>query len=46
VRLRCAEPEAADVLASHLKEILDYLERDHVTITVSRDGIRADSSWD
>jgi hypothetical protein len=33
------------VLASHLKEILDYLERDHVTITVSRDEVTADSDW-
>jgi predicted nuclease of predicted toxin-antitoxin system len=45
VRLRCTEPEAADVLASHLEKILEYLERDHVTVTVSREGIRADSGW-
>ncbi len=45
VRLRCPEPAAAVVLASHLKEILDDLERDHVTITVSRDAVRADSDW-
>jgi predicted nuclease of predicted toxin-antitoxin system len=45
VRLRCPEPDAAVVLASHLKEILDYLERDHVTITVSRDEVRTDSDW-
>ena len=45
VRLRCAEPDAAKVLASHLKEVLEYLERDHVTITVSRDAVKADSGW-
>ena len=45
VRLRCPEPDAAVVLASHLKEVLEFLERDHVTITVSRDGVRADSGW-
>jgi hypothetical protein len=33
------------VLARHLKEVLDYLERDHVTVTVSRDGVKADSDW-
>ena len=45
VRLRCPEPDAAVVLARHLKEVLDYLERDHVTVTVSRDGVKADSDW-
>jgi predicted nuclease of predicted toxin-antitoxin system len=45
VRLGCAEPEAATILASHLKEVLDYLERDHVTVTVSRDAVKADSDW-
>ena len=45
IRLRCPEPDAATVLAGHLKELLEYLERDHVTITVSRDGIKADSDW-
>lgn len=45
VRLRCAEPEAAAVLRAHLKEILEYLEREHVTVTVSRDKVKADSRW-
>jgi predicted nuclease of predicted toxin-antitoxin system len=45
VRLRCTEPEAAAVLGGHLKEALEYLERDHVTVTVSRDGVKADSDW-
>jgi hypothetical protein len=44
-RLRCPEPDAAVVLAEHIKEVLDYLERDHVTVTVSRDGVKADSDW-
>jgi len=45
VRLRCTEPDAYEVLAGHLKEVLEYLERDHVTVTVSRDGVKADSDW-
>lgn len=45
VRLRCPEPEAADILTGHLKELLEYLERDHVTVTVSRNGVKADSDW-
>jgi predicted nuclease of predicted toxin-antitoxin system len=45
VRLRCTEPAAAAVLRTHLKEVLDYLEREHVTVTVSRDGVKADSDW-
>lgn len=45
VRLRCSEPEAAGVLRGRLKEVLEYLEREHVTVTVSRDMIMADSDW-
>jgi predicted nuclease of predicted toxin-antitoxin system len=45
VRLRCPEPDAAAVLRGCLKEVLEYLERDHVTVTVSRDGVKADSAW-
>jgi predicted nuclease of predicted toxin-antitoxin system len=45
VRLRCSEPEAAKILAGHLKEVLEYLERDHVTVTVSRNLVKADSDW-
>lgn len=45
VRLRCSEPEAAGVLRERLKEVLGYLGRDHVTVTVSRDKVKADSDW-
>lgn len=45
VRLRCSEPEAAEVLRGHLKEVLEYLDREHVTVTVSRDKVKADSDW-
>lgn len=45
VRLRCSEPKAAGLLAEHLGEVLDYLERDHVTVTVSQQGVKADSGW-
>jgi hypothetical protein len=45
VRLRCPEPEAAAVLRGWLKKGLDYLEREHVTVTVSRDQVKADSDW-
>lgn len=45
VKLRCPEPDAAVVLAGHLKEVLEYLERDHVTVTVSREEVKADSDW-
>lgn len=45
VRLRCPEPDAAAVLRGCLKEVLDYLAREHVTVTVSRDGVKADSGW-
>lgn len=45
VRLRCTEPAAAAVLRTHLTEVLEYLEREHVTVTVSRKGVKADSDW-
>jgi hypothetical protein len=45
VKLRCPEPDAADVLAVHLEAVLEYLERDHVTVNVSRDEIKAASDW-
>lgn len=45
VRLRCTEPEAAAVLAAHLPEVLAYAEREHVTVIVSKDGVRAESAW-
>ena len=45
VRLRCDEPDAAAVLRVHLKEVLEYLEREHVTVTVSIAGVKADSKW-
>jgi hypothetical protein len=36
IQLRCTEPEAAQILESHLLQVLEYLERDHVTVIVSR----------
>ncbi|SRR6266851_7574622 len=45
IRLRCREPDAAGVMRSHLADVLAYLERDHVMLTVSKDGVRADSEW-
>ena len=45
IRLRCAEPEAAQVLETHLSKVLEYLERDHVTLTVSQHGVTAESDW-
>jgi hypothetical protein len=45
IRLRCLEPAAAACLSSHLAEVLALLERDHVTVTVSQDGVKADSGW-
>ena len=45
IRLRCPEPEAADLLASRLEDVLAYLERDHVTLIVSKEEIKADSAW-
>jgi predicted nuclease of predicted toxin-antitoxin system len=45
IRLRCAEPEAAEILRAKLDEVVAYLQRDHVTVTVSRSGIKADSHW-
>ena len=41
----CREPDAATVLRVHLAEVIEYLERDHVTLTVSPDGLKADSEW-
>jgi hypothetical protein len=43
--LRAAPVDAAAVLRAHLKEVLEYLEREHVTVTVSIDGVKADSNW-
>lgn len=45
IRLRCAEPEASRCLAACLDDVLKVLEREHVTVTVSWDGVKADSSW-
>jgi hypothetical protein len=40
--LRCTEPEAAEVLASKLDEVLRILRhREHVVIKVSRDQVTA-----
>lgn len=45
MRLRCAEPEAAEVLSASLDEVLAYLQREHVTVTIFRNEVRADSAW-
>jgi predicted nuclease of predicted toxin-antitoxin system len=45
IRLRCPEPEAAACLDGHLAAVLALLERDHVTVTVSRNGVKAYSGW-
>jgi predicted nuclease of predicted toxin-antitoxin system len=45
VRLRCPEPEAAPVLSAKLDEVLAYLQREHVTVSVSKHEVRADSAW-
>lgn len=45
VRLRCPEPRASGLLEARLTGVLEYLERDHVTVTVSFTQIRADSAW-
>jgi predicted nuclease of predicted toxin-antitoxin system len=45
LRLHCAEPEAAACLAGHLAQVLALLERDHVTITISPNAVKADSDW-
>jgi predicted nuclease of predicted toxin-antitoxin system len=45
IRLHCTEPEAARCLTRQLAEVLELLERDHVTITISQDAIKADSEW-
>ncbi len=45
VMLRCNEPEAAKVLDVRLAEVLAYLERDHVTVIVSKLQVKAESVW-
>jgi hypothetical protein len=32
VSLRCPEPDAAAILRGCLKEVLEYLEREHLTV--------------
>ena len=44
--MRCAEPRAAEVFQAHLPDVLEYLHREHVTIEVSVDEIRATSRAD
>lgn len=44
--LRCPEPDAADLLRSTLDEVLPYLERTDVIVTVSSDGVRSDTEWE
>ena len=45
IGLRCTEPEAVVVLTARLAEVLEYLNRDHVTLVVSKLEVKADSSW-
>jgi predicted nuclease of predicted toxin-antitoxin system len=45
VWLRCPEPEAAALLRSKLEEVLPFLERVDVTITVSHGGVYPKSAW-
>jgi predicted nuclease of predicted toxin-antitoxin system len=44
--LRCPEPEAATMLRSWPGKVLPYLERDNVTLTVSKAGIHPESGWE
>jgi predicted nuclease of predicted toxin-antitoxin system len=44
--LHCQAPKAPQVLAMKLPEVLKLLTREHITLTVSQDGVRAESSWD
>lgn len=44
--LRCPEPEAAAMLRSRLGEVLPYLGRDDVTVTVSSGGVHPESGWE
>jgi predicted nuclease of predicted toxin-antitoxin system len=44
VRLRCPEPEAVALLAEKLGEVLAYLQREHVTVSVSKYEVKADSA--
>jgi predicted nuclease of predicted toxin-antitoxin system len=44
--LRCPEPEAAGLLRAHLAEVLRLLHRADVTITVSKKGVDAKSTWE
>jgi|SRR6266576_245433 len=44
--LRCQPQDAAVLLRSKLGEVLPYLERANVTITVSHDSVRPESAWD
>jgi predicted nuclease of predicted toxin-antitoxin system len=44
--LRCQDWEASEVLAAHLDAVIDLLRgRTEVTIRVTKDDIRASSSW-
>ena len=44
--LRCAEPEASDLLLKHLDKILAIVcHRNDVVITVSRTGVSQHSGW-
>ena len=46
VWLRCAEPEAADLLQRHLDEVAAIVRhRGDVVVTVTRSGVRQHSGW-
>lgn len=45
VRLRCPEPEAAALLAEKLDVMLAYVQREHVTVSVSKYEVKTDSAW-
>lgn len=46
VRLKCPAPDAPDVLAAHLPELLAILGAlEHVVVVMSRDTLRTDTTW-
>jgi len=46
VWLCCPPPEAAACLRSNLGDVLPYLERANVVITVSNGGVTAETAWE
>jgi predicted nuclease of predicted toxin-antitoxin system len=46
VWLRCAEPEASDLLRDHLDEVIKIVTyRRNVVVTVTRSGVSQHSGW-